>query len=149
MCICRVCVFDDYHQYYHICHHHIVVAKVCGQSCWRRWPRRSWWEDICLQVNLFVVDDAPLSQTPKNSFKRWPSPRNDLVVSNKLFQGPFIPLLWILFGQTGYPIKFFTYKWKSTDFLFFSYFWHQIQPLSSIWGHFFTFQRVCPIKFSK
>ena len=26
----------------------------------------------------------PLSQTPKNSFKRWPSPRNDLVVSNKL-----------------------------------------------------------------
>ena len=54
--------------------------------------------------------NAPLSQTPKNSFKRWPSPRNDLVVSNKLFQGPFIPLLWILFGQTGYPIKFFTYK---------------------------------------
>ena len=57
-----------------------------------------------------VGGDAPLSQTPKNSFKRWPSPRNDLVVSNKLFQGPFIPLLWILFGQTGYPIKFFTYK---------------------------------------
>ena len=64
------------------------------------------------QINfkLLVWAKAPLSQTPKNSFKRWPSPRNDLVVSNKLFQGPFIPLLWILFGQTGYPIKFFTYK---------------------------------------
>ena len=94
-------------------------------------------------------DPPPLSQTPKNSFKRWPSPRNDLVVSNKLFQGPFIPLLWILFGQTGYPIKFFTYKWKSTDFPFLSYFRHQIQPLSSIWGHFLTFQRVCSIEFRK
>ena len=93
--------------------------------------------------------NTPLSQTPKNSFKRWPSPRNDLVVSNKLFQGPFIPLLWILFEQTGYPIKFFTYKWKSTDFPFLSYFWHQIQPLSSIWGHFLTFQRVCSIEFRK
>ena len=71
------------------------------------------------------------------------------MVSNKLFQGPFIPLLWILFGQTGYPIKFFTYKWKSTDFPFLSYFWHQIQPLSSIWGHFLTFQRVCSIEFRK
>ena len=95
------------------------------------------------------VTYSPLSQTPKNSFKRWPSPRNDLVVSNKLFQGPFIPLLWILFGQTGYPIKFFTYKWKSTDFPFLSYFWHQIQPLSSVWGHFLTFQRVCSIEFRK
>ena len=92
---------------------------------------------------------SPLFQTAKNSFKRWPSSRNDLVVSNKLFQGPFLPLLWILFEQTGYPIKFFTYKWKSTDFLFLSYFWHQIQLLSSIWGHFLTFQRVCSIEFRK
>ena len=60
--------------------------------------------------HLCSVWYAPLSQTPKNSFKRWPSPRNDFVIPNKLFQGPFIPLLWILFGQTGYPIKFFTYK---------------------------------------
>ena len=57
-----------------------------------------------------ALEHTPLSQTPKNSFKRWPSPRNDFVISNKLFRGPFIPLLWILFGQTGYPIKFFTYK---------------------------------------
>ena len=69
--------------------------------------------------------EAPLSQTPKNSVKRRPSPRNDLVVSNKLFQRPFIPLLWILFEQTGYPIKFFTYKWKSTDFPFLSYFFRK------------------------
>ena len=102
-----------------------------------------------LKLDIPCGPQTPLSQTPKNSFKRWPSPRNDLVVSNKLFQGPFIPLLWILFGQTGYPIKFFTYKWKSTDFPFLSYFRHQIQPLSSIWGHFLTFQRVCSIEFRK
>ena len=94
----------------------VTLRKVAGIANMAHWPMlRNCPQHIAKAASWAIRKEikniiAPLSQTPKNSFKRWPSPRNDLVVSNKLFQGPFIPLLWILFGQTGYPIKFFTYK---------------------------------------
>ena len=49
----------------------------------------------------------PLCQTPKNSFKRWPSLRNDLVASNKLFQGPFIPLHYVHFVKYDDAVSFY------------------------------------------